>query len=228
MAKTNLLTFTRKGIHCPIADVYIDPWRGVDKAIITHAHSDHARSGSAHYLAEPITKRLMHARIDPDLSIETLSYGESRTVNGVHFSFHPAGHIPGSIQVRVEHQGEVWVASGDYKRQLDGISVPFEVVPCHTFITECTFGLPVYRWKRSSEVFDEINAWWRNNAARGVCSVISAYSLGKAQRVMKGVDASIGPILVHGAVANMNTVLEDCGVELPPWEAVVRDTAKER
>ena len=228
MAETNLLTFTRKGIHCPIADVYIDPWRGVDRAIITHAHSDHARGGSAHYLTDPITKRLMHARIDPDLEIETLSYGDSRTVNGVHFSFHPAGHIPGSIQVRVEHQGEVWVASGDYKRKLDGISAPFEVVPCHTFITECTFGLPVYRWKESSEIFDEINAWWRNNAALGVCSVISAYSLGKAQRVMKGVDASIGPILVHGAVANMNTVLEDCGVVLPPWEPVVRDTAKER
>ncbi|MEO8733552.1 MAG: ligase-associated DNA damage response exonuclease [Flavobacteriales bacterium] len=224
----DLLTFTPQGIYCPAAQVHIDPWRGVDRAIITHAHSDHARGGSTHYLAHPITKSLMHARISPDLDIETLEPGSTQTINGVHFSFHPAGHIPGSVQVRVEHHGEVWVASGDYKRQSDGISEAFEPVRCDAFITECTFGLPIYRWKEQAEVFHEINAWWRSNAANGVCSIISAYSLGKAQRVLKGLDTSIGPVLVHGAVANMNTVLQEGGLELPPWEHVLRDTPKER
>lgn len=228
MGSTPLLSFTPRGIHCPIADVYIDPWRGVDRAIITHAHADHARRGSGHYLCSPVTKPLMHARYGDDLSIDALAYGQAVTINGVRFSLHPAGHIPGSAQVRVEHKGEVWVATGDHKRHADGISDSFEVVRCDTFITECTFGLPIYRWKEPQLVFDEINAWWQANAAKGVCSIISAYSLGKAQRVLKGIDPSIGPILVHGAVANMNTVLEATGLVLPPWEQITKDTPKER
>lgn len=228
MADAPLLTFTPRGIHCPVADVYIDPWRGVDRAIITHAHADHARRGSGHYVCTPMTKPLMHARYGEDLSIDTLAYGEAVTVQGVRFSLHPAGHIPGSAQVRVEHRGEVWVVTGDHKRQEDGISAPFEPVSCDTLITECTFGLPIYRWRPAAEVFAEINAWWRANAAEGVCSIISAYSLGKAQRILHGVDASIGPILVHGAVANMNTVLGAAGLDLPPWEQVTRETPKEQ
>lgn len=224
----SLLSFTPRGIHYPIADVYIDPWRGVDRAIITHAHSDHARGGSKNYLATPITKALMHARIGADLNIKAIGYGEPITMNGVRFSLHPAGHIPGSAQIRVEYQGEVWVATGDYKRQPDGISPAFEPIRCNTLITECTFGLPIYRWKEPALIFNEMDAWWRGNAANGACSIISAYSLGKAQRVMMGVDRSIGPILVHGAVANMNTVLQGCGLALPPWELITTDTPKER
>ena len=224
----SLLSFTPRGIYCEQADVFIDPWKGVDRAIITHAHSDHARGGSKHYLAHPITKQLMHARIGKDLSIDTLWPGQVGTINGVKFSLHPAGHIPGSMQVRVEHKGEVWVASGDHKRHADGISEPFEPVKCHTYITECTFGLPIYKWKEPTVIFNEIDAWWRKNAADGVCSVISAYSLGKAQRLMTGVDTSIGPILVHGAVANMNTVLQECGLNLPAWEQITPATPKER
>ncbi len=158
----------------------------------------------------------------------TLQPGQTGTINGVKFSLHPAGHIPGSMQVRVEYKGEVWVTTGDHKRHPDGISDAFDPVRCHTFITECTFGLPIYRWKEPVDVFAEINAWWRVNAANGVCSVISAYSLGKAQRVMTSVDRSIGPILVHGAVANMNIVLQQCGLELPAWEHITKDTPKER
>jgi putative mRNA 3-end processing factor len=223
-----LLSFTSRGIWCPQADVYIDPWRPVDRAIITHAHSDHARRGSRHYLAHPVTKALMHARLGKDLRIDTLLPGQAGTINGVRISLHPAGHIPGSMQVRVEHKGEVWVVTGDHKRHADGISEPFEPVRCHTLITECTFGLPIYRWQEPAAVFGGINAWWHENASNGVCSVISAYSLGKAQRVMTGVDPGIGPILVHGAVANMNTVLQESGLVLPPWEHITRDTPKER
>lgn len=223
-----LLTFSPQGIYCAQAGVHIDPWRGVDRAIITHAHSDHARGGSQRYLAHPITKNLMRSRISNDLVIDTLWPGQIGTMNGVKFSFHPAGHIPGSVQVRVEYKGEVWVASGDHKRQADGISEPFEPVPCHTFITECTFGLPIYRWPGPAEVFAQINAWWRQNAANGICSILSAYSLGKAQRVLMGLDQTIGPVLVHGAVANMNTVLAETGLQLPPWEAITAATPKER
>lgn len=225
---TSLLSFTERGIWCERADVYIDPWKGVDRAIITHAHSDHARRGSRRYLAHPLTKALMHARMGHDLEVDTMLPGQSGTINGVRFSFHPAGHIPGSIQVRVEYKGEVWVVTGDYKLHDDGISGAFEPLACHTFITECTFGLPIYRWKDPALVFEEINAWWRRNAASGVCSVISAYSLGKAQRVLTGVDATIGPLLVHGAVAGMNLVLEQNGLRLPAWELITKDTPKER
>ncbi|MBL7941077.1 MAG: ligase-associated DNA damage response exonuclease [Flavobacteriales bacterium] len=223
-----LLTFSPQGIYCARAGVHIDPWRGVERAIITHAHSDHARGGSSRYLAHPTTKKLMHARIGNDLVIDTLRPGQSGTINGVKFSFHPAGHIPGSVQVRVEYKGEVWVASGDHKRQEDGISEPFEPVPCHTFITECTFGLPIYRWPDPVDVFKQINAWWRENAAKGECSILSAYSLGKAQRVLMGLDQNIGPVLVHGAVANMNKALMEAGLELPPCEVITPNTPKER
>jgi len=221
-----VLTFAESGIHCPIANTFIDPWGGVERAIITHAHADHARRGSRHYLATPITKRLMHARYGADLNIQELPYGEVLSHNGVRISLHPAGHIPGSAQVRLEHKGQVWVVTGDHKREADGISEPFEPLRCDALITECTFGLPVFRWKGSSAVMDGINAWWRANASSGVCSVLSAYSLGKAQRIMAGADASIGPILVHGAVAGMNEVLEQSGVVLPPWSKVTDATPR--
>lgn len=223
-----LLSFNECGIYCAQADVYIDPWRRVDKALITHGHSDHARFGHKEYLCHPITKPIMQARLGNDLSITTLEHGEAVTINGVQFSFHPAGHIPGSVQVRVEYKGEVWVATGDHKRHEDGISAPFEAVPCHTFITECTFGLPIYRWPDPKEVFKQMNDWWRTNAENGVCSIISAYSLGKAQRVLKGLDLSIGPVLTHGAVANMNKVLIEAGIDLPETEQVTKDTPKEK
>jgi putative mRNA 3-end processing factor len=223
-----LLTFNECGIYCPQADVYIDPWRRVEKAIITHGHSDHARAGHKEYLCHPVTRPILQARLGGDLSITTMDHGGVTTINGVNFSFHPAGHIPGSVQVRVEHKGEVWVATGDHKRHADGISTPWETVPCHTFITECTFGLPIYRWPDPQKVFEQINDWWRNNAANGICSIISAYSLGKAQRVLMGLDLSIGPVLVHGAVANMNRVLSEAGVPLPATEQVTKETPKDR
>ena len=223
-----LLSFNKCGIYCEQADVYIDPWRKVEKALITHGHSDHARYGHKEYLCHPITKPILLARLGNDLNISTLEHGESVTINGVNFSFHPAGHIPGSVQVRVEYKGEVWVATGDHKRHHDGISAPFEAVPCHTFITECTFGLPIYRWPEPIDVFKQINDWWRSNAENGVCSIISAYSLGKAQRVLKGLDLSIGPVLTHGAVQNMNKVLIDAGIDLPPTEQVTKEMPKEK
>lgn len=223
-----LLTFTDRGIHCPRADVYLDPWKPVDKAIISHGHSDHAYAGHKKYLctaqAMPVIKHRLYLRDD---DFQTMNYDESVTINGVNFSFRPAGHIPGSAQIRVESGGEVWVFSGDYKLQDDGISVPFAPVRCHAFITESTFGLPVYKWKSQQEVFNDINAWWMKNRNEGKTSVITGYTLGKSQRILKNVDASIGKIFTHGAVDSINKIMRTQGIELPEAPRVNDEIPKE-
>lgn len=223
-----LLHFTDKGICCPRAKVYIDPWKPVERAIISHGHSDHAYPGHQHYLctkdAMPVIRHRLYLG---DHSIETLVYGESTSINGVKFSFHPAGHIPGSAQVRVEYDGEVWVFSGDYKIQDDGISTPFEIVRCNVFITESTFGLPVYKWKKQSEVFADINEWWSKNQREGKTSVITGYTLGKSQRILRNVDASIGKIFTHGAVDSINKVLRAQGIDLPTAPRVSDEIPKQ-
>lgn len=210
----SLLCFTSNGIYCKEAGVYIDPWKRVNKALITHGHSDHARPGMKHYLCTDLTRPILHHRLGRQMSIDTVRYGQKVNINGVKFSFHPAGHVVGSAQIRVEFKGEVWVVSGDYKTQSDGISGDFELVRCDTFITESTFGLPVYQWPSQDEVIKEINSWWRANADEGRASIISAYSLGKAQRILQNVDPSIGPVYCHGAVEVTNRVLRDAGVPL--------------
>ena len=218
-----LLTFTQRGIYCPAADVFIDPWRPVDRALITHGHADHARPGMGRYLATEDAAPVIRHRLG-EIDLETVRYGASVTINGVGFSFHPAGHVPGSAQIRVEHKGEVWVVSGDYKLETDGISTPFEPVRCHTFISECTFGLPVFNWAPPGEVADSLNAWWRSNAAEGKFSICGAYSLGKAQRLLAALDPDIGPILCHGAVEGTNDVLRAQGIALPETIRVTTET----
>lgn len=220
-----LLEFNKNGIYCAQADVYIDPWKPVKRALITHGHSDHARWGSDYYLCTRSAKPVIRYRLGP-INVETVDYGESRLINGVRFSFHPAGHIVGSAQIRVEYQGEVWVASGDYKLEDDGLAEAFEPINCHAFITECTFGLPIYQWPKQEEVFADINAWWTQNKAEGKVTVLTGYALGKAQRLMHGLDSSIGPIFTHGAVENVNEILRAQGVILPPSTRLAQDTKK--
>lgn len=221
-----LLRFDQNGIYCRQADVYIDPWRPVKKAIITHAHSDHARWGNQSYLAHHDTVPLLRLRLGTDINVEGIGYNHPIEINGVQISLHPAGHIPGSAQIRLEYKGEIWVVSGDYKLQQDGISIPFEPVRCHHFITESTFGLPVYNFPPAQQVYDEINEWWRRNAAAGQNAVIIGYALGKAQRILHHLDSGIGPVWVHGAVANINTILEEQGIVLQPWQRVSPEQAK--
>lgn len=211
---------TPRGLYCPAGDFYIDPWTTADRAVITHAHGDHARPGSAHYLAAACGVAVLRTRLGEEAVIEGVPYGEERLVNGVKVSLHPAGHVLGSSQVRIEHGGEVWVVSGDYKLDPDPTCDPFEPVRCHTFITESTFGLPVYRWCKPGETFAKVNAWWRANAAAGRASVIFAYAFGKAQRILASVDASIGPLIVHGAVDVLDRGYEACGVKLPETRMV--------
>ncbi len=220
-----LLQFNSKGIYCPQADVYIDPWHPVDKALITHGHSDHARPGHGRYLCTQAALPVILYRLG-DIQASGVAYGEVIRINGVKFSFHPAGHVPGSAQIRVEHRGEVWVVSGDFKTQADHLSEPFEPVHCHHFVTESTFGLPVYRWQPQAQVMSEINNWWLQNRAAGKTSVLIAYALGKAQRILANVDVSIGPLFIHGAVQNVNEVLRAQGIDLPATIQVERAADK--
>ncbi|MEM9648606.1 MAG: DNA ligase-associated DEXH box helicase, partial [Bacteroidota bacterium] len=201
-----LLAFTDKGIYCAAAKVYLDPWKPVDKAIISHGHADHSRWGHQQYITHKRNVPIVKHRLG-NVSITGKDWGETFVINGVKFSLHPAGHIVGSSQIRVEYKGEIWVFTGDYKIEDDGLATPYETVKCHTFITECTFGLPAFLWTPQEEVFRDINEWWANNKANGQTSVLFGYSLGKAQRLLKHLDPSIGKIFTHGAVENMNEVI---------------------
>ena len=223
--KTPLLQFTPKGIYCEQADVYLDPWRPVDKAIISHGHADHSRWGHQKYITHHKNVPIVQHRLG-DVNISGKDWGETFSLNNVKFSLHPAGHIVGSSQIRVEHKGEVWVFTGDYKIEDDGLTTPFELVKCHTFITECTFGLPAFQWRPQQEVFNDINQWWAQNKSEGKTSVLFGYSLGKAQRLLKHLDTSIGKIYTHGAVENMTEVLRPL-VDLPPTHLITKDTKKD-
>jgi putative mRNA 3-end processing factor len=211
---TDMVIAKKEGLYCVPGDFYIDPWQPVERAVITHAHSDHARIGHAHYLATTASAGILKARLG-SIRLDTLEYGETRLHNGVAISLHPAGHVLGSAQVRIEHRGEVWVASGDYKVEPDNTCTAFEPVRCDTFITESTFGLPIYRWQAQAAIFADINQWWRRNADAGRCSVLFCYAFGKAQRILHGLDETIGPIVCHGAVAPLNRVYREAGVRLP-------------
>lgn len=226
MAKQPLLEFTDSGIYCAKGNFYIDPWKPVEDAVITHAHADHAYWGHKHYLAHHLSKEVLLYRLGP-IQLQTAAYGERVVKNGVQVSLHPAGHVIGSAQIRVECQGEVWVVSGDYKTEDDGISTPFEPVKCHHFISECTFGMPVYQWKPQAQIFKEINNWWRHNVDMGVSTVLVGYSLGKAQRILQNLDLSIGKVYTHGVIENTNEALRRNGVILNHTERITTETPKE-
>jgi putative mRNA 3-end processing factor len=215
MKDKKLLTFTASSIYCPHADIHIDPWKPVERAIITHAHSDHAKWGCKHYLTHKDSESILRMRLGEDISLQTLEYGESFSINGVNFSLHPAGHIIGSAQVRVEQQGEIWVASGDYKLQDDLFCPPFEAVKCHTFITESTFGLPIYKWKPQQDIMDEIKTWVLQNKLLGKNSILMGYALGKMQRLIKNLQPFEQPVFAHGAIFNVNEKLRAAGFDLP-------------
>jgi putative mRNA 3-end processing factor len=221
-----LIEFTDKGLYCPQGGFYIDPWQPVDRAVITHAHSDHARAGSGAYLCHRLTEPLLAVRLGPHVA-QVLDWGEAVFMNGVQISLHPAGHIIGSSQVRVEYQGEVWVVSGDYKTEDDGLSGAFEPIPCHVFITESTFGLPIYHWKPQTEIFHTIRNWVIGNRASGRTSVLIAYSLGKAQRLLSCLEPLGSRIFVHGAIWNIHQALVQAGVALPNVEWVTPDMPRE-
>ncbi|EOZ96754.1 mRNA 3-end processing factor [Indibacter alkaliphilus LW1] len=222
----SLLELTPAGLYCKQADIYVDPWRSVNRAVITHAHADHSKWGMKHYLAHHMSREVMKLRLGNDISLETVDYNSPKQINGVKLSLHPAGHIPGSSQVRLEYKGQVVVVSGDYKLEDDGLSTVFEAVKCHEFVSECTFGLPIYKWESQGYIFNSINNWWKRNASKEITSVIFGYSLGKAQRILKHLDQNIGPVYAHGAIWNTNQALKSNGLNLPDIPRVTQELPK--
>jgi putative mRNA 3-end processing factor len=225
-----LIDFTDKGLYCSAGNFYIDPWKPVERAVITHGHSDHARPGSKYYLCHHFTKPILQLRLG-DFDYQTVEWNEPVYFNGVTVTLFPAGHIIGSSQIKVEHKGEIWVVSGDYKVEDDGISGAFEPVKCHTFITESTFGLPIYTWKPQAQIYSGIQDWIKGNQAAGKTSVLIAYSLGKAQRVLQAVKEVSDKIFAHGAIYNMHEALLNAKIlpngTLPAITRVTPDIPKE-
>ncbi len=230
---SDLLISTDDGLYCPEGGFHIDPWKVVERAVVTHAHSDHVTAGCGSYLCSTSGRRVLRERLGKEATISGEDFGTMIRMRGVRVSLHPAGHILGSAQVRVERRvangggvrkGEVWVFSGDYKIESDLTCQAFEPVPCDVFITESTFGLPIYRWGRTSDEFGRVNAWWRANAAQERTSVLFAYALGKAQRLLAGIDPAIGPIAVHGAIDRFNKAYRDEGVSLPDAPHAIGET----
>jgi len=214
------LRMTDQGLACEAGGFHIDPRAPVARAVITHAHADHIARGCGAYLAAREGAHVLRSRLGNDARVRFVEYEESVVLDGIRLSLHPAGHILGSAQVRVEHRGRVTVFSGDYKLQPDPTCSPFEPLRCHCFITESTFGLPVYRWDDPAQVLADIRAWWRSNREAGRASVLFAYVLGKAQRVLAGLDPAIGPIFTHASVEEMNRRYRMSGVGLPNTAAV--------
>ncbi|HET9046341.1 MAG TPA: ligase-associated DNA damage response exonuclease, partial [Casimicrobiaceae bacterium] len=227
---TIALETTPAGLYCAAGNFYVDPWQPVARALITHAHGDHARPGSGAYLAAADGLTLLRARLGPDATIETLPYGEPRRIGSVDVSFHPAGHVLGSAQIRIRGHDATTVASGDYKLAADPTCAPFEPLRCDVFVSESTFGLPIFRWDPPEATMQAIAAWWESNRAAGEASVLFAYALGKAQRILAGLaalaggDALPGPVFCHGAVERISAAYREAGVRLPATRAVA-DTA---
>ncbi len=217
-----MLTETPIGLYCAAGDFHIDPWGAAPRALITHAHGDHARAGSQAYLCADACLPLLRQRFGADVPVQGQPYGEPLTLGGVRVSFHPAGHILGSAQIRIEGDDGVWVLSGDYKRAADPTCAPFEPVRCDTFITESTFGLPIYRWDPAADVVADIVAWWHANRAQGLASLLFCYTIGKAQRLLAELAAITDDrVLVHGMVQPMTEVYRAAGVRMLPTETLV-------
>jgi putative mRNA 3-end processing factor len=217
MHSSPLIAWTERGLYCAAGDFYIDPTRPVKRAVITHAHSDHARRGSEHYYCVRSSVGLLRARLGSKIAVSGISYRESFRLGEVNVSFHSAGHILGSAQVRVENRGEVWVASGDYKREADPSCEPFEIVPCDTFITEATFGTPKYVWEKSRDLGRDIFEWWEKNDSENRNSVLFGYSLGKAQRILALLAPfARKPVAIYSTIEPLNRCYLDEGIVLAP------------
>ncbi|MEO1089427.1 MAG: ligase-associated DNA damage response exonuclease [Pseudomonadota bacterium] len=216
-----VLELTSAGLYCPAGGFHVDPWGQVDRAVVTHGHSDHARPGHAAYEGSALGEGIVRRRLGTDIAYQGHPYGEAFRIGDALVSFHPAGHVLGSAQVRIEVDGEVWVVSGDYKREPDPSCTPFELVPCDGFVTEATFALPIYRWDAGARVIDEVLAWWDENVRQGRTSIVFCYALGKAQRLLAEIGARLDrPVFLHGALLSMVDAYRDAGVELASTMAV--------
>ncbi|HSG88733.1 MAG TPA: ligase-associated DNA damage response exonuclease [Pseudomonadales bacterium] len=217
MTDTDLLKLDAYGLYCPAGDFYVDPWRRVERAVITHGHGDHARPGMGHYWTERSGVPILRKRLGMYAPLDGVEYGERMRFGDVTVSLHSAGHILGSAQVRIEHDGQVWVVSGDFKRDADPTCAPFEVVPCDAFVTEATFANPVYRWPDARVVAGEIHAWWQECKAENRPAVLFSYALGKVQRILAELrHYTDEEVLLHGAMLDLVQIYRDAGVAMLP------------
>lgn len=221
-----LIQFTSKGIYCKQGNFYVDPWHPVDYAVTTHGHADHVKWGNKNYLCHDLTKPILRQRYGLEDNVQTLPYYEELSINGVKLSLHPAGHVIGSSQIRLAYKGEICVVSGDYKVEYDGISAAFEPVKCHTFVSESTFGLPIYNWQVQDLIFQQIQDWVHLNHQKLKTSILVAYSLGKAQRLIKNLGNDF-PIYVHQSIANLNEAFSKAGIVLPETIRITPEVKKE-
>ena len=227
---TDLLELRPEGLYCAAGHFYVDPWRPVPRAVITHGHSDHARAGNGEYHTSVAGLPILEWRLGAQ-DYRAHAYGEAFDLGAARVSLHPAGHVLGSAQVRVEVAGRTWVVSGDYKREADPTCAPFEPVPCDVFITEATFALPVYRWAPTPEVIAGVIDWWASCREQGEVAVLFCYSLGKAQRILAEIAAQLPasgdwPIFVHGAMVAGTAIYARAGISLYPVEPVATDAAQ--
>ena len=216
----SVLHYLNQGLYCPAADAWIDPPCPVKRAIITHAHADHARPGCGEYWACDQSETILKQRLGRDNKIHSINYGEEFRLGQAKLSLHSAGHVLGSAQVRIEVGDEVWLVTGDYKRCHDPSCEPFESVKCDVLITESTFGLPIYRWKSGKQVAREIYEWWRTETEHP--SLLFCYAFGKAQRVLAELK-SLGimeEVLLHGAVETITGHYREAGVDMVPTRPV--------
>lgn len=221
-----LLQLTNKGFYCAKGDFFIDPWQPVKKALITHAHSDHLKAGHQSYLVHKNSVDIVKYRLANLGKVQGINFNQPVTINGVEVTYFPAGHIIGSAQIRVAANKQVWLISGDYKTEADGLTTPYEPIKCSHFVTESTFGLPIFRWKKQQKIFKEINSWWINNQKNNITTILACYALGKAQRLLFGLDACIGKIYTHGAIENVLDVFRNVGFQFPETIRVTNDIAK--
>ena len=217
-----MLIETAQGLYCPDGDFHIDPWGPVPRALITHAHGDHARLGSAAYLCTEQSAPLLRRRFGSEAVIEPIGYGQPLTLGSTRVSFHPAGHVLGSAQIRIEGAAGVWVVSGDYKTAPDPTCARFEPVACDTFITESTFALPIYRWDPVDAVIADMRSWWESNRERGLTSIVFCYTIGKAQRLLAELArVTDRPVLVHGMMLPMIDAYRAAGIAMLPTETLI-------
>jgi putative mRNA 3-end processing factor len=223
-----LIVTSANGLYCPAGDFYIDPWRPVERAVITHAHGDHLRSGNTHYDYAAAGAGVIACRLPEGYSGTGHAYGASFEIGEARISLHPAGHVLGSAQVRIAARGQVWVVSGDYKRDPDPTCAPFEVVPCDVFISEATFALPIYRWPDTREVAADLKTWWDANRERGLATVVFCYALGKAQRVLAELGRlSNETVYVHGALLPLIAAYRAAGIDMIPTAPATSSTRRD-
>lgn len=216
-----LIAVTDSGLYCEAGDFYVDPWRPVHRAVLTHAHGDHAVPESGSYLCSSPGLSILRHRLGPVAQIQAQAYREPLRLGAAKVSLHPAGHVLGSAQVRIEAAGSVWVVSGDYKRAPDPTCEAFEVVGCDAFITEATFALPVYRWEEPGHVVGDIFQWWEENRSKGAASILFCYALGKSQRILAHLTSHTDrPVWIHGAIAGLTEHYRGSGIHMVPTRLV--------